>query len=301
MPLKYRKFKAEDRMPVYTVFRESIWDYMLQRGLVDPDDSYELDEYFKQQKGLYCHLEQTAAEDWVAEDAEENIVGWARSIERDNHLQLTHFFVDPNCQGKGIGQELIKRAFTLERGDQRSIIATTNPAALSLYLRQKVSVQGMAFSFYGEPRVREIQSQLQVVKADISPTTLEHIVAIDSQILGYQRAIDLEYFMNHQPTYLFRQQGRLVAYAFGSDGYSTGPAAALEAEHLPMLLQHIEQEASHAGIDSLIMTIPAQARHAVSWAIASGYRMDPFQEVLLARHSSMKLDRFIMTSSAFVW
>ena len=301
MTLEYRKFEPRDRKPVYAVFRESIWDTMLQQGAVGPDDSYEVDEYFQQQQKLYCHLEQTAAEDWVAEDSSRGIVGWARSIERDNHLQLTHFFVDPACQGSGVGRRLLNLAFPLERGDQRSVIATTNTGALSLYLRQEVSFQGMAFSFFGEPQVREFHSDLEVEQVEASPTTLQSIVAIDARILGYQRPVDLEFFMHNQPTYLFRQQGRLVAYAFGSDGYSTGPAAALDPEHLPVLLHHIEQCACRAEVSSLLLTIPAQARQAVSWALSSGYRIDPFYEVLLARFSTMKLDRFIMTQSAFVW
>lgn len=301
MSLKYRKFELEDRAPVYRMFRESLWDYMLKHGLAGPEDENDIDEYFRQQQNLYVHLEQTASEDWVAENDTGALVGWARSIERDNHLQLTHFFVDPDVQGGGVGRALLDRAFPLNCGDQRSIIATTNTRALSLYLRQDVSFQGMAFSFYGEPQIREFDSNLDVEQVEASPETLESIVAIDSQVLGYRRPVDLEFFMNQQPTFLFRHAGRLVAYAFGCDGYSAGPAATLEPEHLPTLLHQIECSACHSGMDSLWLTVPAPARQAVTWALSSGYKIDPFYEVLLAREASMKLDRFIMTQSAFVW
>ena len=269
--------------------------------MVGPEDSNEIDQYFEQQKGLYYHLEQNVAHDWVAEDTERGIVGWARSIERDNHLQLTHFFVDTNCQGSGTGRELLKRAFPLEKGEQRSVIATTNPGALSLYLRYGVSFQGMALGFYGTPQTRESQGQLEVERAEPSAETLQNIVDIDARILGYRRPVDLEFFMHNQPVYLFRQQKELVAYAFGSNGHSAGPAAALEPEYLPELLHHIEQEACHGGVESLYLNVPAQAREAVSWALSSGYRIDPFHEILLARHPTMQLDRFIMASSGFVW
>lgn len=301
MSLKYRKFEPEDRAPVYRMFRESLWDYMLQHGLASPEDENDIDEYFRQQQNLYVHLEQTASEDWVAENGTGDLVGWARSIERDNHLQLTHFFVDPDVQGGGVGRALLDRTFPLNRGDQRSIIATTNTRALSLYLRQDVSFQGMAFSFYGEPNIREFNSDLDVEQVNASPKTLESIVAIDSQVLGYRRPADLEFFMNQQPVFLFRHAGRLVAYAFGCDGYSAGPAATLEPEHLPTLLHQIERSACHADMNLLWLTVPAPARQAVTWALSSGYKIDPFYEVLLAREPSMKLDRFIMTQSAFVW
>ena len=135
MPVKYRNFEPDDRMPAYRLFRESVWDFMLRHGIVEPGDANDVDEYFRRQKDLYLHLEETACEDWVAEDDAGRLLGWARSIERDKHLQLTHFFVAPEAQGDGVGRGLLERAFPLGRGRQRSIIATTNPLALSLYLR----------------------------------------------------------------------------------------------------------------------------------------------------------------------
>ena len=301
MPLKLRKFEPRDRQPVYQLFRESIWDLMLQNGIAGPDDKNDIDEFFRQQKDLYLHLERTATEDWVAEDEANGLVGWARSIERDNHLQLTHFFVATTDQGSGVGRALLELAFPLDRGQQRSIIATTNPRALSLYLRFGVSFQGMAFSFYGEPQVRELNSDLEIEQVEASSKTLEKIVALDAEVLGYRRPVDLEFFMNNQPTFLFRRRGRLVAYAFGCDGKSAGPAAALDPEDLPALLNQIEHSACQSGLDSLWLTIPAIAKSAVSWGLTSGYKIDPFHEVLLAKRPSMKLDRFIMTQSAFLW
>jgi hypothetical protein len=69
-----------------------------------------------------------------------------------------------------------------------------------------------------------------------------------------------EFFMNHQPPCLFRRDGQVVAYAFGSDGYAAGPAAALNPEDLPALLQWIEQSACQMQQNSLWLTIPAAAR-----------------------------------------
>lgn len=301
MSITYRNFQSEDRLPVYRVFRESIWDYMLQQGIAGPEDENDIDEYFRRQQDLYVHLEQTASEDWVAENERGEPVGWARSIERDNHLQLTHFFVDTKAQGKGVGSGLIERAFPLGRGEQRSIIATTNTSALSLYLRQDVSFRGMAFGFLGEPKIREIRSNLDVEQVEASPEVLKSIVEIDAQVLGYRRPNDLEFFMNRQPVFLFRREGQLVAYAFGCDGYASGPAATLEPELLPVLFHQIETSACQSGMDSLLLTIPAEARQAVTWALNAGYKIDPFYEVLLAREPRMKFDRYIMTQSAFIW
>lgn len=301
MKTDLRKFEPRDRQPVYRLFRESIWDYMLQQGLVGADDEPDVDEYFRQQRNLYLHLEQTAAEDWVAESDRGELLGWARAIERDNHLQLTHFFVSPAAQNGGIGRQLLQRTFAPNRGEQRSVIATTNTRALSLYLRHDVSFHGIAFSFYGKPQIRRRDSDLEVVTADASAETLDSIVEIDSQVLGYRRPVDLGFFMQHQPAFLFYAHGRPVAYAFGSDGYAAGPAAALEPQHLPPILEQIETSAYQKGMESLGLTIPAPASHAVNWALSAGYRLDPFYAVLLAKYPSMRLDRYIMTQSSFIW
>jgi hypothetical protein len=77
LKITFRKFESRDRNPVYRLFRETIWDYMLQLGIVDLEDSNDIDEFFRLQKDLYLHLEQTATEDWVAADDNQEVVGWA--------------------------------------------------------------------------------------------------------------------------------------------------------------------------------------------------------------------------------
>jgi len=287
-------------MPVYRLFRDSIRDYMRQLGMLGADQTHDVDAMYERQQGLYLHLEQSAAEDWVAEDEQLGIVGWARSIERDDHLQLTHFFVDPAAQGSGIGSALLNRAFPLGRGKQRSIIATTSPNALSLYLRQGVSFQGMAICFIGRPRIRPIDTDLALARAEPSAATLARVQAIDSAVLGFQRAADLDYYLRQQPLYLARRDGAVVGYAFGSDGKSSGPAAALSAQDLPVLLQQIEISACEAGLDELSLMIPAAAAAGVDWALAAGFRIEPFYEVLLANYP-MQLDRYLITETTFLW
>ncbi len=296
-----RRFEDADRMPVYRMFRETVWDYMLTRGMVGEEDRFDLDQYFDLQQDFYLHLERSAAEDWVAEHETLGLVGWARSIERDGHLQLTHFFVDPKIQGGGIGRQLLERAFAPGRGRRRSIIATQNSLALSLYLRFGVDFQGLAFTFYGEPRRREWSSDLEIEQPREPKAALDEIRAIDYAVLDYDRSIDLEYFCEQQPLFLFRRRGRAVAYAFGSNGKTNGPAAALDPADLPAALQQIETSAAHAGLDLLWLNLPATAHQAVDWALAAGYRIDAFHELLLASDAFLKLDRYLMCESGFTW
>ena len=299
--MHYRPFAPKDREAAFRLFRESIHAYMLGLGMVDAHAPIDYDGNWRRQQDLYRHLEQTAAEDWVAQDDDGALVGWARSVERDGHLQLTHFFVAPGTQGAGVGRQLLHRAFPPGRGRQRSIIATTSPGALSLYLRHGVDYQCMAFSFIGRPQARaDDEGDLRIERVQPAADTLDRLVEIDAQVLGFRRAVDLEYFMCRQPVYLAWRADCLAGYAFGSDGLSSGPAAALRPQDLPALLRRVEASACDAGVDELLLMIPARAADAVNWALTSGYRIDPFYEVLLA-NTPMQLDRYLLTDSTFTW
>ena len=301
MTIHYRKFIPDDRLPAYRVFRDAIWQYLLELSIITADEQDDFDKHYAEHEPLYLHLEQTAFQDWVATDDGGNLLGWARSIERDNHLQLTHFFVGSKQQGSGIGRGLLDRVFPLNHGEQRSVIATTNPLALSLYQRYNVGFRGMAFSIYGQPTRRPFISDLDVEVLDDTAASLRLISQLDREIMGYDRSIDLAFFLREQPAYVFRRDGIAVAYLFGCNGNSAGPGATLDPDDLPVLMQQLEASACDVELEELWLSIPAMAQQAVSWALNSGYKIDPFHEVLFAQQPTMKLDRYIMTQSSFTW
>ena len=53
----YRRFETRDRLPVYRMFRDSIWDYLLQNGMVTDSDANDVDAWMHRQQGFYQHLE----------------------------------------------------------------------------------------------------------------------------------------------------------------------------------------------------------------------------------------------------
>jgi GNAT superfamily N-acetyltransferase len=61
------------------------------------------------------------------------LVGFARTIEREGLVELTEFFVLPVTQGRGIGRELLERAFPSGAGRVRSIVATADVRAQARY------------------------------------------------------------------------------------------------------------------------------------------------------------------------
>src|SRR5690349_12766144 len=121
----YRRAETKDIKTVYAVFYRSLYDYLFQVALVDEDSARNppIESGWTRHSAWLQHLWTTAAENWVAEHPEKGIVGWAMSVARDDHLELTHCFVEPNIQAKGIGGNLLRRAFPDGIAHHKAIIA----------------------------------------------------------------------------------------------------------------------------------------------------------------------------------
>lgn len=295
----FRRFAPDDRDVVYRLFRRSLWAYIQELGMAGPDQTDDVDAARARQGPLMEHLERTAAEDWVAEDGAGAIVGMARSIERDGHLELTHFFVDPSAQASGIGRGLLRRAFPQGRTPHRSIIATQHPRALSLYLRSGVASQGVAATLSTRPRAVDIETDLALESAGADAVSL--ISQLDRKVLGFRRPEDITFLLADRPAQLLRRDDEVVGYVFLGNGLAAGPAATLDPRDLPVALAAIESAAYDGAQETLFLTLPMAASHGVRWALGRGYSIDPFYEMLLVDTDSMKFDRYLMTQPSFIW
>ena len=292
----YRRLVAADRHEAFTVFRNSVFDYARQIGFIGPEVPNDIETAWLRQGALATHLEETVAEDWLA-TRDDEIVGWARSVLRGEHLQLTHFFVDPEIQGQGVGRGLLDRAFPPHLGQHRSILATQNPLALGLYLRFGVQPWGQTFEIGGTPAEREPAADVKLERSDLTA----EITEIDREALGFDRRIDLEFLAVDRPLYLATSNGQTVGYGFGSNGTAMGPAASVDPEFLPGILAGLDTEAATAGIEQVRYTLPGPAAPAIRWALDNGHRIEPFYEVLLADTPRIRLDRYLMTQPGFIW
>ena len=278
------------------MFRQSVFEYVKSIGYVDDNATDDLDAAWKRQGPMMEHLETTAAEDWVAV-SDDQIVGLARATNRDGHIQLTHFFVDPATQGKGVGRGLLERAMRADLGEHRSIMATQNPLALGLYFRFGVDFQAQTFEFGGRPEVRDPIGDVKIERTEVT----DEVVAMDADTLGFERRVDLDFLAGDRPLYLATANGEAVGYIFGSNGNNTGPGGVVDPALLPGLLAAVDTEAANAGVEHMRYTLPGPAADGIRWALGAGYRIDPFYEVLLADTDRIRLDRYLMTQPGFIW
>lgn len=296
--VRYREATRDDDDATFVVFRRSIWDYLRRNGLLPPDAPGDppIEEAWKRWKSMYAHLGDTAAEHWVAEGPDGEILGYARSTERDGMLELTEFFVDPATQARGVGRGLLERAFPLGRGTHRSIIATQDPRAVSLYLRFGVGAQTPGVGFARGPEHVAVDSDLEVVPGAGDDATLEEVLAVEEHVLGHRREADVRYFLRERPAVLYRRAGRTVGYAFHPDPEGLfGPIAMLDPEDVPFALAHLETTAHEDGLERLDVLLPLANRRGVAWLLERGFHIEPFWILYLADAPVVRYDRYVTT------
>lgn len=304
-----RRAVAEDLPAAYAVFRRSIYDYLFRQGMLDEATAKAppIADAWLRQGSWIEHLWSTSVENWVALDPANRLIGWAMSIERDGHLELTHFFVEPGVQSKGLGRALIEQAFPSDRGNHRTINATQDPRALSIYLRSGVNHVTTCVDVLLRPGTFDSDSDLIFERLEAAESAVSEIVALERAVLGFARKADIRFLLAGRPAWLAVRDGSPVAYAFGVQpnppgvvdfSPACGPMAALDPADMPALIDHVMAEAG--GVEDFCITLPFMNRQALGHALKRGGRIDPFYLMVLSDHSDLKLDRYIHTSPAFI-
>jgi GNAT superfamily N-acetyltransferase len=289
--ISFRPATDADSRACFAIFRLAVHDLMQRAGQLPADEPPpDLDARWEVSASLFAHLARTCSQWWIAEDGGGRPIGYARSIERDGTIELTEFFVSADARGTGAGRGLLERAFAPGAGRHRCIIATTEPAANALYLRFGVEHQATGVDIAGTPHAIAPPPGYE-----LAPATSDDVLAIERELLGHGRALEVAFMLADRPATLLRRDGRAVAYAFGPSaaGYG-GPVAALHPADLPAALAVLEGAAHAAGVETLDLTIPLAAAGAVRWLIGErGFRLTPFYTLFHADGPWCKLDRYL--------
>jgi GNAT superfamily N-acetyltransferase len=309
MSITYRPGTLADTHATFQIFMQSILDLSQRQGVMavtGGDDPAVLEELWERRRPLMEHLARTAAQFWVAEK-DGRIIGYARSILRPaqakfakalQHVELTEFFILPGEQSNGIGGELIKLAFPAEKDNlHRTIIATTDSRALSLYLRAKVYPRFPVINFERSPQNVERATDLEFQLLAPGDNDLAALGAIDEAVLGYRRDEDHIWLLRDRQGYLYIRSGEPVGY--GYVGYRNGPFALITPCDYPAVLAHAEAQTAQAGYSVFGVEVPMVNRHAVDYLLASGFRLSPFMALFLCDKPFGKFEKYLMTAPPF--
>lgn len=295
--LTFRRGTAEDSRAVYEVFAQTTDDLERRMGTPDSENRWGdpafLAENWERTQPLFEHLTRTADQFWVAEN-DGQIIGFARSTLRDGVRELLEFFVLPGHQARGVGRELLARAFPAEGARRRAIVATTDINALARYLKSGVYPRFPIYYIYNKPQPVEIETDLSFTPAPASPETLAALRMIDRAILDFERDIDHEFLLHDRQPYLYYRGDQLVGYGYFGKG--TGPIALLNESDFPAVLARAESEAAARNEDNFGMQVPLINRAVVNYLLGRKFRLEPFTVFFMSNAAFGKFENYILTS-----
>lgn len=219
---------------------------------------------------------------------------FARTIEREGLVELTEFFVVPDAQGRGVGRELLKRAFPAGPGAVRSIVATSDVRAQARYYAAGTVARFPIYTLAADIGEAETASDggLAAVPID-GARAIENQRAIERQVLGHRRSDEeMRWLLEHRQAHLYERDGETIGFSFvGGDG--VGPVAALAPSELPAILLHVEGIARSMGLQRIEIQVPALNEVAIRHLMGRGYRFDAWINFLMSDRPFGRFDSFV--------
>lgn len=298
---RIRPGRLEDNHACAAILTDAVNDLGRRQGSIEPGSELVLEDQWPKWRPFMDHIARTAAEFWVAEGEGGELIGYARSVDRDGAFELTEFFVRSGTQSRGLGTQLLERAFPLGRGHLRVIIATTDVRALSRYLRADVLPRFPVLSFAGPARDVPLVGGLAVESLDLD-RDMASVNAIDDDVLGHRREVDHRWFAEQREGYRYLRDGSMVGYGYVArpDRGGTGPFAVLDASDLPAVLSHAERRRQQLGAEDASFEVALHNRATIDHLLARGYRMDPFMTLVCSSAPFGSFDRYLMCGPALV-
>lgn len=297
--IKFRPGTVADSYAVFIVFEEALADLALRLGLTEPtggptswQDPVRLERMWQERCSLYEHLARTAAHFWVVERAGQ-IIGYARSILRDEVLELTELFVRPGEQSAGVGRELLARVFPAGEVKRRVIIASLDMRAQARYIKSGVYPHFPIYYFWRVPEVITLPTDLTIKAITASPECLASLAALDQTILGHRRDADHTWLLTDRQGFLYYRDGQPVGYGYA--GLRSGPFALLYPDDFPTVLAHAENQAAVADRNHFGLEVPMVNRTAAAYLLARNFQIDGFMAVLMSDAPFGRFEQYILT------
>jgi GNAT superfamily N-acetyltransferase len=306
----FRPGTAHDLEATHSLFLDTITDLVWRMGIQDgertPSESERIAD-FRRWRPLLEFLTATADQYWVAERDGE-LLGFARSILRNDVRELTEFFVSPKAQSYGIGRELLARA--MPPGASRTyIMASLDLRAQALYHRLGVYQLCAVYTFHKQHEHFIPQDQAsaqeqaadQIYNADVptivamTPEHLPLMAHLDETIHGHHRDIDHAWLMAHRRGFMLMRDNKAVGYGYVGNPYS-GPFVMLNTADYPAALVHAEYLAHELGYATLGVDVPMLNRTAVKFLLNRGYHMSTFFCFYMCDQQPQHVDKTIITA-----
>ena len=299
MSITYRRATPADNYTTFTICRQALEDFSQRTGvqaITGANDPQTKAKLWDIRRPFWEHLSNTSDNYWIAEKDGEAI-GYARSILRGNHRELTEFFVVPGNQSVGVGRELLQRAFPNDV-PHRSIIATPDIRAQTRYLKAGVYPFMTEFYFERAPEPQTFDTDLAIELAEASPASFDDLGRIDLSVLGFRRDVDHQFLTSDRKLYFYKRSGQVIGYGYIHHDFY-GPFAVLEKEDFPVILAHAENEAHKMGAPVVGFEVPTINTNAISHLLKRGYHLEGFLGSIMSEKPFGKFENYLLTSPPY--
>lgn len=295
-----RRATLADNFTTFTICRRSLEDFSQRMGvqaITGANDPQTKSKLWDIRRPLWEHLTATSDNYWLAEKDGEAI-GYARSILRGDHRELTEFFVLPEAQSAGVGRELLRLAFPRDT-PHRSIIATPDQRAMSRYLKAGVYPFQTELYFERVPEPVTFETDLIIKASDEEHASLEALGGLDLAILGHRRDVDHLFLMRDRQLYLYKRHGEIVGYGYIHREFY-GPFALLDKNDFPAVLAHAENEAHKMDASVIGFEVPSVNTAAIDYLSKRKYRLEGFMGSIMSNEPFGKFENYIITSPPYI-
>lgn len=298
----YRHGTPKDMRPVHRLFRTSLYDLLYRLGQLDSPDlsDADLQANWDQRHPLYEYLTHHADQYWIAERGGQ-IVGFARSVVAGDLRELTEFFVDPSAQSDGVGRDLLARAFP-DDGKLRCVIATADIRAHARYLKAGLYPRMVMYEMLKMPAAQPPNPRLVVEEATADARTLARFAIFDELVLGVRRDAYHRWLLAARQGLLYRVDGQVVGYGYvpRAGWADCGPFALSEAAYFPMVLAHAETHCAALNLAKMELVMPGHNAVAMHYALAQGFRLDPFIMPFLSNRPFGRFELYVATTPSLM-
>jgi GNAT superfamily N-acetyltransferase len=213
--------------------------------------------------GVHRHLLLHDAERSYVAVEDERLVGFAAAWVRDDCWFFSDLFVDPDCQGRGIGRELLARVWGGTHRRRTTITESIQPISTGLYASRGMLPITPVLEISGRPTAQPVG------ELDAVPPSGEALRAIDLAAYGFDRRVDHEFWgraSSHKTVWV--RHGDAVAYSYREPGV-VGPVAGRDAESAALALR---AELARDEDSIVVLQIPGTSTALIEVALAAGLR-----------------------------
>jgi GNAT superfamily N-acetyltransferase len=293
--LTYRPARPDELATCEAIWRTAINDYIVPLGQGEipagPNPAIR----------LFTHLQTNDPDRFIVatvpDGTGERAVAFASAIVRERLWYLSMLFVLPECQGAGVGRELLARVWPGDEADggvRATATDSAQPISNALYALHDIVPRMPLLSLTGLPQHPEAFGSLP---SGIVPLAFDEIAtgapdgrghqllvdaidALDRELLGVAHPTDHRFLRTESRNgWLYRgPDGAPVGYGYVGEAGRLGPVAVRDEALLGPILGHLTSAVAPRGAFSVWMG--GGADRAIVPALRAGLRLDPFPVLL---------------------